>query len=584
MLMSRNTDDLNRIIYISDNLPFLRSLDPESVDLVVIDPPFGKQQTFHGSLKPPLTDDELEHEYDLLARWGIQNEAEAYDIGLEFPDQSGTTAKFSDIWDFRFQITEEQWRRLDMLAPAVRHMIESIVHIHSSSMAAYVAFMALRMIEIRRVLALTGSVYLHCDSEANSYLRLLMDAIFGRACFRDEIIWHREAENLSRKSYRRSFETMLYYSRSSQQWKWNQQHFPLTEEQIRRDYGHEDEHGPYTTTACTNNAYRPNMIYEFNGITRQWRFSKETMERYNREGRLVFSKSGLPRRKDYLSDNPGNRLTNVWSDLSVLSSNDRERTGYPTQKPQALARRIIEASSEPGDLVLDCFAGCAYVPVASELAGRRWIACDMSPRAWTVVRRQFEKQPDLRIITEGRRVFEAAEPTLEHAGHVIRVRGPQELPVRRIDDEPVSVPILVPPKPEFRQRPLETSLQIWEAFVQEWGLSCWYCGTHQQHDRRVLQLDHIEPNRGDGSNDDCWNRALACAPCNGDKGNRRSVSEIIELARLQGRIQTDALMEEQFHLFEVRRKWAVARWNQIREDVPPTSKADYSFLGENNEA
>ena len=103
--MAVNTDDLSRTVFISDNLPFLKSLDTQSVDLVVIDPPFGKNQTFSGNLRPPLTDAELEYEYDLLSDWGVQNENDAYEIGVEFPDQSGTTATFRDIWDFRFQVT-----------------------------------------------------------------------------------------------------------------------------------------------------------------------------------------------------------------------------------------------------------------------------------------------------------------------------------------------------------------------------------------------------------------------------------------------------------------------------------------------
>ena len=183
----------------------------------------------------------------------------------------------------------------------------------------------------------------------------MMDAVFGRLCFRDELIWNRAAENLSRLSHRRASETILYYSRDPDNWTWNQQHYRHTPEQIERDYRFDDDdgRGRYATSACTNNAHRPNMIYEFHGITRQWRFSKSTMERYEAEGRLRISKSGLPRRKDYLSDSLGLRMTNVWSDIDVLSSGDPERTGYPTQKPQALAKRIIETSSNPGDLVLN---------------------------------------------------------------------------------------------------------------------------------------------------------------------------------------------------------------------------------------
>ena len=379
---------------------------------------------------------------------GIQNEAEAYDAGIEFPDQSGLTAKFRDIWDFPHQITEEQWQTIDALAPAARHFIETLRLIHTDERAAYIAFMTLRMIQIKRILKPTGSVYIHCDKDANSYLRLMMDAVFGRLCFRDELIWNRAAENLSRVSHRRASETILYYSRDPNKWTWNQQYYPHSQKQIERDYRFDDDdgRGRYKTSDCTNNAYRPNMIYEFRGITRQWRFAEETMERYEAEDRLVFSRRGLPRRKDYLGDSPGLRMTNVWSDIDVLASGDPERTGYPTQKPQALARRIIETSSNPGDLVLDCFAGCAYVPIAAELAGRRWIACDMSPRAWTVVRRQFEKQRNLGIATEGGRHDEDTWLRLDQSMNTIRVRGPNELPERLIEGEPIEASLIIPPK------------------------------------------------------------------------------------------------------------------------------------------
>lgn len=150
--MAVNTADLNRTVFVSDNLPFLKSLDDESVDLVVIDPPFGKKQTFTGSLKPPLTEAELEQEYDLLVAWSVQSEDDAYDLGLEFPDQPGTTASFSDIWDFRYQVTKDDWDLLGEICRPARLLIESTRYTHSDSTAGYIAFMTLRMLEIRRVL------------------------------------------------------------------------------------------------------------------------------------------------------------------------------------------------------------------------------------------------------------------------------------------------------------------------------------------------------------------------------------------------------------------------------------------------
>ena len=340
----------NRTLWISDNLPFLRALDTDSVDLVVIDPPFGKQQTFEGNLKPPLTDAELEHEYDLLARWGVQNEQDAYEMGVEFPDQSGTTAKFSDIWDFRYQVTQADWDWLEAVCPAARSLVETTRLTHSDGIAGYITFMTLRMLEIHRILKPTGSVYLHCDHQANAYLRQMMDAVFGQAQFRNEIIWSYRRWPAKTPQFQKMHDTLLWYTKGKS-WAWNQLYEPLAESTLK-----------------------------------QWGENKQD---------AVFTKSGKRLRSSTTDrKSKGAPLRAVW-DIRVIAPSARERTGYPTQKPQALARRIIEASSNPGDLVLDCFAGCAYVPVAAELLGRRWIACDMSPRAWTVVRRQFEKQPDL---------------------------------------------------------------------------------------------------------------------------------------------------------------------------------------------
>ena len=254
---------------------------------------------------------------------------------------------------------------------------------------------------------------------------------------------------------------------------------------------------------------------------------------------------------------------------SGLAGAHKERTGYPTQKPQALAKRIIEASSNPGDLVLDCFAGCAYVPVAAELTDRRWIACDMSPRAWTVLRRQFHKQPDLRIVTEGDFAEgEGVKPALGDE-RVIHVRGPHDLPVRTTGEGSVTMRFGTLPEPTYRQRPAEDAQTIWEAFVDQWGTQCWYCGTSKDADRRELQLDHIEPNRRDGSNDDCWNRALACIACNSDKGNRLTPTETTDKALEAGRIRTPALRDEQREVFERRQAWACERWETVRPQPLP---------------
>ena len=511
VMAANNADALDGTMFISDNLPFLRSLDDESIDLVCIDPPFGKRQTFVGNLSPPLTSDERRIERDLLAQWEVYDDSTAYEKGLEYPDQEGTTAKFRDIWSFAHFTYEDWWQELRSVCPAAYELIRATRRIHSDRIASYLAFMTERMLEIRRVMKPTATVYLHCDHEANAYLRQMMDAVFGHGNFRNEITWCYAGGGVPAKDYPRKHDTIFRYTKTDD--------------------------------------------YIFNVAYREY-------GEHNTTGRRATDLGGT-RGVDY---NPkGTPINDWWDDIKPLINWNSEWVGYPTQKPQALARRIIESSSNLGDMVLDCFAGCSYVPVAAQLAGRRWIACDMSPRAWTVVRRQFHKHPDLGILTEGEMAqddpqHEKIEQKLEHGGRVIKVRGPDDLPSRNTHEQ-LRPPDLAPlPAIRFKQRAIETDREIWEAFVERYGARCWYCGTQTRRHRRELHLDHIEPNRRDGTNDDCWNRALACAVCNGNKANRLTPEATVQRAFEDGLIETEALRDEALSSFKAKHEWARLRW------------------------
>ena len=594
--MPNNTDDLNRTVFISDNLTFLRALDTESVDLVVIDPPFGKTQTFEGTLRPALTDDEKRIERELMESWDVYDPETAYDAGLEYPDQSGTTAKFEDIWDFRVRVYQDWLRELESVCPAAWWLIQSTRYTHGDGTAAYIAFMVERMLEVARILKPTGSVYLHCDHEANAYLRQMMDAVFGRRNFRNEIAWRRTSSHNSAKSWGPIHDTILFYSKTSS-FCWNRVFQPYSADYLERFYRYEDHRGRHRRSDLTGSGIRkgdsgrPWRGINPTDVGRHWAVPKQSLQTAYPErddldnlttqecldlmdeaGLIHWPERGsVPQRKHYFDDAQGVPIQDVILDIPLLATNDRERTGYPTQKPQALARRIIEASSNPGNLVLDCFAGCAYVPVAAEQTARRWIACDMSPRAWTAVRRQFHKQADLRIVTEGEYAekYTGVQPDLGPEDVIIQVRGPNELPVRQTADAPRPMGFGVLPEPVYRQRPVEDAQTIWDAFVEQWGTRCWYCGLEKRHSRRELQLDHVEPNKRDGTNDDCWNRALACMDCNGDKGGRLTPAETMDAALEAGRIETPALRQEQEETFERRRCWAEERWETVRPQKLP---------------
>ena len=526
-----NADRLHGTTFISDALPLLKSLDNNSIDLVCIDPPFGKRQTFEGNITPPLSDDERRIERELMESWDVYDAATAYEVGLEYPDQTGTTAKFEDIWSFRVRVREDWMQLLATKCPGAYWLINATRHTHSDSIAAYIAFMVERMLEVQRVLKPTGSVYLHCDHEANAYLRQMMDAVFGKENFRNEIAWCYTGPSNTTRWFPRKHDTILFYA--------NSRDATFNRDAVRI---------PYTRITGTGQS----------SLARGRRTDEEVKqleERYSTRGKVP---------EDY------------WTDIAGGGHIPRhERTGYPTQKPQALAKRIIEASSNRGDIVLDCFAGCAYVPVAAQITGRRWIACDMSPRAWTVVRRQFHKQPELGILTEGEIAADEPDGTkieqkLENGNRVIRVRGPHQLPKRTTVDEP-ALPVAGPlPEIQFRQSPLESSDTIWRAFINEWGPQCWYCGTAKVADRRELHLDHVEPNRRDGTNDDCWNRAIACTICNSNKSDRLAPEQTIQTAYKQGIIKTDALRQEVLEGFRNRHTWAKLRWERVkrsRDDV-----------------
>ena len=535
---------LNRHLFIADNLNLLRALDNESIDLICIDPPFDKNETFIGNLRPPLSAEERQREQDTLAGWGIYNQRDAERSGIDWPD-ADNTSRFNDIWRWESDVHEDWVTRIEGDYPALAKVIDTARTAHGEERAAYLTYMAIRLIEMHRILKPTGSLYFHCDHAANSYIRMTLDTIFGVDNFQNTITWRRTYAHNDPRRCGRISDTILLYTKSNQ-YTWNVQHTDYSENYISDYYRQSDERGRFQAITLTGpGTSRGESGGRWRGYSptdsgRTWsipqrivnRLAGEEAENLSIAERLDLldehgyihwpSSANVPRVKQYLDEMPGVPLQDAWTDIGPLSSRANERTGYPTQKPVVLAERMVKASSNPGDVVLDCFAGCAYVPVAAERNGRQWIACDISPRALTVLRRQFAK---FNYAVDGEQQTE--HPSLIIAAN-ITTRGPGELP-ERTDEDPVErqdikelperkfkVPASIIPESEMLQRLLELS-----------SYKAWCCGyANRMPDGTVIRttrnfhLDHIDPKSKDGSND-IQNRAPLCPYHNTRKNNRR---------------------------------------------------------------
>ncbi len=266
-----------------------------------------------------------------------------------------------------------------------------LVSWETSPMAAYALFMGRRLAELHRVLKPTGSIYLHCDDTASYYLRIVMDAIFGAVNARSTIVWQRYGAHNDAQNFGRVYDTVLYYAKSGKK-HWNGAYIALDADYVEKSYRYEDEHGPYTTGPLhTGGLSGGGYEYEYEGFTRVWRFSKTRMRELETAGRIHFpkKKGGMPRRKIYLSESKGKPVTNLWTDVPALTGNHEERVGYPTQKPLALLERIINASSNPGDLVLDPFCGCGTAADAAAKHGRGYLGIDVSAIAVRVMEQRL---------------------------------------------------------------------------------------------------------------------------------------------------------------------------------------------------
>ena len=353
-------------LYYGDNLPVLRDyLADESVDLIYLDPPFNSNAS-----------------YNVL-----------------FKEQSGERSAaqitaFEDTWHWGWE-SETAFREVVQSGPAkLSRLLQSMREfLGRNDMMAYLVMMAQRMIELHRVLKPTGSIYLHCDPTASHYLKLLMDASFGKENFRREIIWQRSRSHGGTSGYNSVHDTIFYYSKTGKV-VWNPQHQPHDSSYIESHYRLVDDDGRrYQLVSAHGSGSGPARRFGDRLLEppsgRHWAWDQDRIDRLMAEGRIVFTSTDMPRYKRYLDDSLGSPLTDTWVDISPVNSQARERLGYPTQKPEALLERIIQASSNEGDVILDPFCGCGTAIAAAERLNRRWIGIDVTHLAVALIRHRL---------------------------------------------------------------------------------------------------------------------------------------------------------------------------------------------------
>ena len=330
-------------IFRGDNLAIMRAMPDKCVDLVYIDPPFFTQRDY----KNIWGDMESVQDYEDIRKIG-----------------------FTDKRDFFERHLQSNTKGID----------------------AYLEWMRFRIEQLHRILKDTGSFYIHLDHHAVHYIKVICDEIFGYKNFKSEIVWRRSnPKGLTSKSFATNSDSILYYTKTSK-FTWNPLFEPLDETYVKQFYRHIEEKtgrryrlGPLTNPSND----RPNLTYEWNGHKKVWRWTKERMKAAEKAGKIEYSSSGLAQQKQYLDESKGRPIDNIWHDINQVGAT--EKTGWPTQKPVALLERIISASSNQGDTIFDCFAGCGTAMHAAHNLKRKWIGIDISPTAISVNAKRLEK-------------------------------------------------------------------------------------------------------------------------------------------------------------------------------------------------
>ena len=348
-------------LYFGDNLEILReNVADESVDLIYLDPPFNSNATYNVLFRERSGEDSAAQitAFEDTWKWSIESEYAYDDVITDGPEKLGD------------------------LLQSMRGFLGQ------NDMMAYLTMMAQRMSELHRVLKPTGSVYLHCDPTASHYLKLMMDAVFGNQNYKNEIVWKRSSAHNDSGTCGRTHDVIFLYTKDRLTLTWNNQYQEYDPSYVESHYRRKTEDGRVyrtdnlTAMSLSGGGYE----YEWNGVTRIWRSPRETMERLHNEGRIHYTRNGVAEYIRYLDEMPGVPLQDLWTDLPPINSQAKERLGFQTQKPEALLERIIMASSNEGDVVLDPFCGCGTAIAVAERLKRRWIGIDITHLAISLMK------------------------------------------------------------------------------------------------------------------------------------------------------------------------------------------------------
>ena len=458
----------NRTLYYGDNLPALRRMNSETVHLIATDPPFKKQRGFFSDAGG--YDDRWTWQKDILGRDGKGN----------------VVAESHDDWVDQIQ---DDW-------PGAWRVIDTARAVYGDDMGAFLCWLGVRLMEMRRILRDDGSIYLHIDHTAHAWTKALMDAIFGQKNFRNEVAWCYKSGGASpSRHFSKKHDTILFYSKST-------------------DY----------------------------------RFNRQQEKSYNR-GFKPYRFAGVQEYQDEIGWHTLVGMKDYWY-IDMVGRTSAERIGYPTQKPLVLYERIIQASSNAGDIVLDPFCGCATTPVAAERLGRQWLGMDIWEGAYDSVVARLRAEPDERMqILASQMMF------------INNRELGQQFP-ERTDDNEVAAPALRlrtrRPSAPWQQLSNALMRSILASAQQRNGLvGCAGCGRLLEPD--FFHLDHISP-KSEGGENYITNRILICAPCNSRKSNTSTLTGLQRGNRREGWMKDRQLAGEMQSLARMRAEWIRDEW------------------------